>query len=143
MKKNKHVYGFEILDNDYREIQDKGFMLYTIKNDLLTPVIREFENSGGELFSSNTMLECLNYNNIKELVTYAPDNYKTVCSAPYETEEGMQGETEKFDNDYRFHHIEISLTKEQKTKLKENNIKLIYLNDKEINDLEKSLRDHY
>lgn len=135
--KNKRIYGFKILDNDYNEF--KGFMVYTIKDNLLTPAIKDFENAWEELFSFNSMIKCLNYNNVKELFTYTPNDDETICSAPYETEENE----EEYDNDYRFHHFEISPTKEQKRELKENNIKLTSLNDEEINSLEKRLRHHY
>ena len=72
------VYGFEVIDNDSSE--KNHFMLYLIKNNILKPVIKEFERGINEMFTFEQMIECLKFNKINRLLTYNPNFSETVCS---------------------------------------------------------------
>lgn len=143
MEKDKRVFGFEIWDNDYFE-NNSQFMLYTIKNNYLKPVLKKFELGWDELFDFSNVLKCLKYNNVNRLYTYHPTIDETLCSAPYElnTEEELNGC--EFDGKWnRFYHLEIFLSGEKIDSMKKNNIKLIHLNNGDVKDLEKKLKLHY
>jgi hypothetical protein len=119
-------------------------MLYIIKDNMLKPVIKEFEMGHNKMFRFNQMIECLKFNKINKLLTYSPSYSETVCSAPYEInneEELEQCEVEGKWN--RFSHLEIFLSKEEEKILKDNNLILIRLNEDEINKLESKLKFYH
>ncbi len=139
----KKIYGFEIHDND-NSLNDNGFMLYTIKENFLTPVIEKFERGFGTLFKFEEMIKCLKYNRIKTLHTYQPHNCETVCSAPYEINTDYEFELCQFDGKWnRFNHYEIHPSETEEKIFKENKIELVSLTKKEISKLERNLKFQY
>ncbi len=140
MEKDKRVFGFEILDSDYSENLGQ-FMLYTIKNNHLKPVLKKFESGWDELFDFSTILKCLKYNNVNKLYTYHPTIEETLCSAPYELNTEEELNRCEFDGKWnRFYHLEIFISGEKIRSLIKNNIKLIHLNKEEIRELESKLK---
>jgi hypothetical protein len=138
----KKVYGFEIWDNDSNEIGD--FMLYTIRDNFLKPGLEKFELGWKDLFSLENLIGCLKHNNIDKLFTYQPNLCETVCSAPYELNTEYEFEMCESDGKWnRFGHHEISLSKKEKEVFNKNKIQLISLTEKEICELEKTLKFHY
>ena len=142
MTNEKTVYVFEIQDT-YMEIEDvENFMLYTKKNNLLRPAIDAFERGDNKLFSFQSMVSCLKYNKVSEIITYLP-NSETVCSHPYELEDKeIIDECEKEGYWNRFNHQEVDFSNKESEILKKENIKIISLNDEEVSKLEKKLKLH-
>ncbi len=136
------IYLFEIIDNDYKE-NENNLMLYKIKNFFLTPLIDDFEKGHPKFPCFENIMHYLNEQKINTITTYFPTDLDTVCSHPYEIGDFTNEEIEFGACLHRFYHLEFSPLKEQIKILGENKINIIYLKDKEISDLEKSLKFHY
>ena len=131
----KQVYIFEVIDNDFGE---RGYMLYTNKNNKMTPVIEPFDWKG-DFLKLDEIISVLQEYKITELITYHPQSDK-VCSRPYEisNEDDFQACAE--DGNWNLlNHMDIYLGQKDEDKFKENNISIKRLNDEEISELEDKL----
>lgn len=138
---SKEVYGFEITDNDH--VSSNGYMLYTNKKGLLTPAIEEFQKGLSTFFNFDNMINVLKNNKISQLITYFPQNLDTICKHPYEITNDDDFEACKDDGNWnKYNHSEIYLNKEKVLIFKKNNIKLKKLSNKEISELERTLKFH-
>jgi hypothetical protein len=143
MNKDKKVFGFEIFDKDYVEGKEQ-FMIYTLNNKMLKPVLRKFELGWKELFDFQTFLGCLRYNDVSKLYTYHPNVLETLCSFPYELNDNEELKKCELDGKWnRFYHLEIFFSGKKTNQIMKNNIEIIHLTKEEVRELEGKLKFHY
>jgi hypothetical protein len=140
----KKIYGFEVIDVESRQIE-KTYMLYYLQKDILRPIIQKFENPANneDLLFFNDLKQYVIKNNIKQIITYSPHDSDTVCSSPYLISSEFDFEECQSKGIWdRYIHSEIILNEREERILKDNNIRIKLLNNKDRNNLEKKLKLH-
>ncbi len=135
------LYIFEIRDND-RDYSDINLIVYGIKNSFMTPLNDKFKIGFSAFPSFENIMDHLTNKKINTLNTYSPNNLELVCSQPYELGDFTDEEISSGACFYRFDHLEFFPSKKEKQILKENKINIKHLNNREVTELEKTLKYH-
>lgn len=126
-------YGFEIYDNFHEE--HKGFMLYKRIDNKMVPLEEDFERGfSPKMREWEDLEETIEKRGIKNLVTYTPFDFDTLCSQQYEVELDEPDETP-----ISHEHQHMELAENYLDYLKEKELKITEFSEKQVKEFEKNL----